>query len=163
MIVVADTSPLNYFLRLGRVNLLHVIYGRVLVPTAVLEELRHPSAPPEVRLWASQPPEWLETVEASQLDPTFLPKLGAGEREAISLALLMQADILLIDEFLGRQEAEALHIAVAGTLAVLLRASLLGHLDFPSVLQDLRQLGFRVSRTVENDLLALYEQTKRRL
>ena len=36
MIVVADTSPLNYLIRLGHPDVLHKIYGRVLVPHAVL-------------------------------------------------------------------------------------------------------------------------------
>jgi predicted nucleic acid-binding protein len=42
MIVVADTSPLNYLIRLGHPNVLHKIYGRVLVPHAVLIEMQHP-------------------------------------------------------------------------------------------------------------------------
>jgi len=40
MIVVADTSPLNYLIRLGRPYVLREIYGRVLVPRAVLVEMQ---------------------------------------------------------------------------------------------------------------------------
>jgi predicted nucleic acid-binding protein len=46
MIVVADTSPLNYLIRLGRPEVLQAIFGRVLVPRAVLVEMQHPEAPP---------------------------------------------------------------------------------------------------------------------
>jgi len=60
MIVIADTSPLHYLIRLGHADLLREIYGRVLVPPAVLMERKHPEAPPEVRAWACQPPAWLE-------------------------------------------------------------------------------------------------------
>ena len=49
MIVAADTSPLNYLIRLGRPDVLREIYGRVLVPHAVLMEMQHPEAPAEVR------------------------------------------------------------------------------------------------------------------
>jgi predicted nucleic acid-binding protein len=42
MIVVADTSPLNYLIRLDHADVLPEIYGRVLVPQAVLDELQHP-------------------------------------------------------------------------------------------------------------------------
>jgi len=101
MIVVADTSPLNYLIRLGRPDVLRDIYGRVLVPRAVLIEMQHPEAPPEVSAWASAPPAWLEAMQVQQLDASLAAELGAGEREAISLALEVQADVLLIDERAG--------------------------------------------------------------
>jgi predicted nucleic acid-binding protein len=62
VIVIADTSPLNYLIRLGHSDLLREIYGRVLIPPAVLTEMKHPEAPLEVRVWALQPPAWLETT-----------------------------------------------------------------------------------------------------
>ncbi len=161
MIVVADTSPLNYLIRLDHPDLLHTIYGRVLVPQAVLIELKHPESPAEVRAWASAPPAWLETVQVRQVDATLAVDLGAGEREAISLAIEVQADVLLIDERLGLREAEARHIEVAGTLAVLLQASLLGYLNFPEVVKQLRRIGFRVSETMEASMLARHEQAKK--
>lgn len=162
MIVVADTSPLNYLIRLGHPDVLQEIYSRVLVPHAVLTEMQHPDAPPEVRAWASAPPAWLEHKQVQQLDGTLASELGAGEREAISLALEVAADVLLIDERAGRQQAEARHIEVAGTLAVLLQASLRGYFDFPEVLKQLRQYGFRVARAVEATMLAQYEQSRER-
>lgn len=47
------------------------------------------------------------------LDESLAIGLGAGEREAISLALELHADVLLIDGFLGRQQAEARHILLS--------------------------------------------------
>lgn len=161
MIVIADTSPLNYLIRLGYSDLLREFYGRVLVPPAVLIEMKHAEAPPEVRAWACQPPSWLEEIEAQQIDTSIPVELGAGEREAISLALEVQADLLLIDERAGRKEAEARHIPVAGTLAVLLQASLRGYVDFPQALKQLHQYGFRTSRPVETSVMARYEQFKK--
>jgi predicted nucleic acid-binding protein len=157
MIVVADTSPLNYLIRLGYVDLLRDIYARVVVPRAVLIEMQQPEAPEEVRAWAAAPPPWVERFQVLHLDQTLARELGAGEREAISLAIEVRADILLIDERAGRQEALARNIEVVGTLAVLLNASLLGHFEFPAVLANLRQLGFRVSGTVESLMLERYK------
>jgi predicted nucleic acid-binding protein len=156
MIVVADTSPLNYLIRLGHPEVLHKIYGRVLVPHAVVIEMQHPEAPTEVRSWASAPPPWLEERQVGQVDETLSAELGAGEREAITLALEVRADVLLIDERAGRKEAEERHIEVAGTLAVLLQASLRGYFDFPEAMKQLRQYGFRASRPVEALMLARY-------
>lgn len=45
MIVVADASPLNYLIQIESVNVLHALFGRVLVPVAVMEELRHAHTP----------------------------------------------------------------------------------------------------------------------
>jgi predicted nucleic acid-binding protein len=161
MIVVADTSPLNYLIRLGHPDVLREIYGRVLVPRAVLVEMQHPEAPPEVRAWASAPPAWLEAMQVRQLDASLAAELGDGEREAISLALEVHADVLLIDERAGRREAEARHIEVAGTLAVLLQASLRGYFDLPEAMKQLRQYGFRASGPIEAMMLARYEQAKK--
>lgn len=161
MIVVADTSPLNYLILLQEAEILAEIYGRVFVPTAVITELRHPEAPKAVHAWASSPPSWLQVVKPGTIDVTLAPELGAGEREAISLALQLGADVLLIDELAGRRAAEARHLQVAGTLAVLLRAGLQGLLDFPQVLQEIQGLGFRVSRDVEARMLASYTQKRK--
>jgi predicted nucleic acid-binding protein len=161
MIVVADTSPLNYLICLGKTDVLREIYDRILVPNAVLIEMQHPDAPPGVRAWASAPPAWLEARRVGQVDGSLAAELGLGEREAISLALEVKADVLLIDERVGRQEAEARQIEVAGTLAVLLQASLRGHFDFPEALEQLRRLGFRVSRPLEEAMLDKYERARR--
>jgi predicted nucleic acid-binding protein len=161
VIVVADTSPLNYLLLLGHAELLPSLFGRVLVPDAVLSELQHPDAPPEVSAWAAAPPAWLERTPVETLDASLAAELGRGEREAISLALERHADVLLIDELAGRREAMTRHLTVAGTLAVLLQAALLGQFDFPSEIKRLRQLGFHVSRSLEADMLARYDQVRR--
>jgi predicted nucleic acid-binding protein len=146
---------------LGHSDVLKEISGRVLVPPAVLVEMLHPEAPHEVRAWASAPPAWLEQRPARQLDPSLAAKLGAGEREAISLAIEVQADVLLIDDRAGRKEAEERHLEVAGTLAVLLQASLRGHFDFSEILKQLRSLEFRSSSSMEREMLARYERARK--
>lgn len=162
MIVVADTSPLNYLILLGHADLLRDIYGHVLVPSAVLVEMQHAEAPPAVRTWATAPPAWLDRRQVENLDTTLSLALGPGEREAISLALEVHADVLLIDERAGRTEAEARHLEVAGTLAVLLEASIRGHLNLPEKIAHLRRHGFRLSSGVERAMLDRYERLKPR-
>jgi len=41
MIVVADTSPVNYLVLIDEIDLLPIIFGKVLIPEAVMEELQH--------------------------------------------------------------------------------------------------------------------------
>ncbi|MGI8772117.1 MAG: hypothetical protein ACR2JE_11855 [Acidobacteriaceae bacterium] len=102
MIVVADTSPLNYLIRLRQLEILRDLFGRVIAPNAVISELLHSSAPAEVRAWATHPPAWLVVCSPQHIDPTLGSELGPGEREAISLAMEHRADVLLIDDRAGR-------------------------------------------------------------
>jgi predicted nucleic acid-binding protein len=114
-----------------------------------------------VRTWSKTPPAWLEIRQVENLDPSLPTELGAGEREAISLALAIHSDLLLIDERAGREQAEARHLEVAGTLAVLLRAAIIGLLDFPATLDEIRRLGFRVSPDIQAAMLAKFYQTRK--
>ena len=43
--VVADTGPLNYLVQINAVDLLPKLFGRIIVPAAVHDELRHPRTP----------------------------------------------------------------------------------------------------------------------
>jgi predicted nucleic acid-binding protein len=47
--VVADTSPLNYLILIDHINLLPQLYGRVLIPESVLQELSAIETPQIVR------------------------------------------------------------------------------------------------------------------
>ena len=60
MIVVADTSPLNYLALLGHIEILPKIYAEVVVPQTVLDELQDGDAPAEVRALFSALPAWLK-------------------------------------------------------------------------------------------------------
>jgi len=157
MLAVFDTSPLNYLIQLDKAGLLPQIYGRVLAPTAVMDELSHPQAPPAVRAWALSPPAWLEKFGVS-VDPTLSRALGPGEREAISLASAVSADILIVDDFKARTAASTRGIRIAGTIAVLREASRRGHVSLTESVDRLRLLGFRISPTIVADALAEYEQ-----
>jgi predicted nucleic acid-binding protein len=150
MVVVADTSPITYLVLIGHIDLLPRLYVRILIPPAVLEELEHPSAPQPVRDWASQTPPWLE-VRSPERAVAF-PHLDLGESQAIALATEMRAEVLLIDEQAGRQEAARHGLRVAGTLAVLDEADQAGLIDFEEAIARLRQTSFRVSQAVLADI-----------
>jgi predicted nucleic acid-binding protein len=114
VIVVSNSSPLIAFERLGTGELRAKLFGKVHIPLAVREE-----AFKDVVL-----PTWLEERSLSQpLSAEILRwRLGSGEREAIALALELQADLLLMDELPGRRAALSLGLKVTGTFGVLLRA-----------------------------------------
>lgn len=150
-VVVADTTPLNYLILIGRTEILGRIFGEVLVPQAVMEELRHPKAPPEVVRWLRETPPWLTVVPVRQLDVTI--QLGKGENEAISLAIERSARIVLMDERLGRAAAQARGLLPIGTLNLIDLADEMRLLDSLSALHDLARTNFRA----DQELLGRFE------
>jgi predicted nucleic acid-binding protein len=145
MIVVADTSPLNYLVLIDQIRLLPALYQRVLIPEAVLTELRRPCAPKLVGLWIATPPPWLEICAVHGVPDESLLTLDPGERDAILLALERGVGVVLMDEAEGRREAERHNVRVAGTLAVLEQGAQRGLIDLPAVIDRLRQTNFRLS------------------
>jgi predicted nucleic acid-binding protein len=145
MIVVADTSPLNYLVLIDEVELLPVLFGRVLVPQAVFHELEHPKTPAKVRQWLTHLPEWLEVRTVVSIASPALMALDVGEREAIQLALELGIGTVLLDEADGRQEAENLRLEVRGTLGILERGAKLGRTNFRAALSKLEHSNFRIS------------------
>lgn len=148
MIIVADTGPLNYLVLIGAVDVLDPLYSHVLVPKTVSNELTSVGAPTVVQTWIAQVPRWLEVRPDPPSDPT-LHFLGPGERAALSLAELLGAGTLLIDDWNGRMEAERRRLHITGTLGVLADAHLAGLLNFEEALARLRATNFRLSGEVE--------------
>src|ERR1044071_3814670 len=146
MVVIADTSPIHYLVLIGKIQLLPKLYGRILVPPAVLAELRHTSAPEMVREWVTDPPAWMEIRQPTHEVPG--DTLDRGEAEAISLAQELGADVLLIDDWAGRREATRRGLHVAGTVAVLDQPDRAGLADFADAVARLHQTPFRLSDAV---------------
>ncbi len=80
MIVVADTSPINYLLLIQEIDVLPKMYGRVVIPRAVQHELQQPVAPGVVRTWIKAAPSWLEIRTPRDTPDASLAKLDPGER-----------------------------------------------------------------------------------
>ena len=145
MVVVADTSPLNYLLLIGEQNILHALYGSVIVPTQVAEELRRDRAPELVRSWAKHLPAWVEVKSAETSD---FPRLDAGEAAALWLALQERASFLLADDMRARLAAEDAGLVSIGTIGILGAAHNSGLIDFDTAVERLRKTSFRIGDEV---------------
>ena len=156
MIVVADTSPLNYLILIGHADVLAALFERVLVPQAVLDELSSPRTPAGVIAWMSSPPSWLKVQARREGLFGIDPSLDAGEREAISLALELRASALM-DEISGRREAKRHGLEVVGTLGILERAHALKMLDLRDALGKLQKTSFYLSsQLIEDSIRRVY-------
>lgn len=151
MVVVADTTPVNYLILIGQIELLARLYKHILMPPAVIAELRHPLAPEPVRAWVGNPPLWLEVLGSE--GNLALSQLDLGESEAIALAIEVHAEVLLMDDQAGRQEAVRRGLKVAGTLSVLDEAGQAGFVDFDHAVVELRKTTFRLSPSVLREIV----------
>src|SRR5947207_4683429 len=104
-IVVSDSTPLPYLVLIKKVDVLHELYGRVVVPQMVFRELQHERTPESIMNWITAHPAWLEIRRTPAGSDPGLKVLGAGEWQAIRLAMELNADLLLMDDKAGRQEA----------------------------------------------------------
>lgn len=150
MIVVADTGPISYLVRIRDVRVLPILYGRVAIPAAVYKELRHREAPAVVQHWAAHPPDWLEIRDPKmRADIELLSaNLDSGERDAILLAQEIGARELIIDDRAGRREAQRRNLHFVGTLGVLRLAADRKLLSFKDAVERLRATNFHVSQSV---------------
>lgn len=156
MIVVADTSPINYLVQLEYAELLQAIYGEVSIPSAVIQELGHPGAPTIVRMWAERIPRWMNVSDPKKIVEFERKDLDLGEQHAISLALEISAGLLLADDQAARMEAARFKLETTGTLGVLLAASRRGLVDGHAALARLtRETSFYVSDSVRDVYLNL--------
>ena len=108
MIVVSDTSPVLNLARIGRLQLLALLYYQVLIPPAVYDELTvsESDLPPAIDL-AAEPWLMVATANDQKRVQELRKDLDRGEAEAIVLAIERRADLLLVDERRGRRLAKS--------------------------------------------------------
>ncbi len=148
MLVVSNSSPIIALERIGRLDLLRAVFPELIVPPAVAEEIGR----------TALPHSWL-AVRALGKGPdsrTISGGLGAGEREAISLALELGHVRVLLDDQAARRVARELGLPVVGTLGTLLAAKRKGLMRaIRPDLEKLRAAGFFMSTELFRRLLRL--------
>ncbi len=153
-LIVADTSPINYLILIGHIDILEQLFEKVFMPAAVRNELADKEAPSAVREWIAAPPAWLEIRSvATDTGDVAMQRLNEGEQEAITLAVSLKADLLLIDERQGATVARGKGLAVTGTIGVLDLAAKRGLLDLREAFDRLKQTSFRYPAEIIENLL----------
>lgn len=125
MIVVSDTTPLITLMKAGQLQILHDLFGRILIPETVFHELTSNIAyDTEAELIRNS--TFIEIVTVKNTDYVALLQratgLDRGESEAIVYADENKADILLMDEEAGRRVARNMNLPIAGSIGILIKA-----------------------------------------
>ena len=125
MIVVSDTTPLISLLKINRIDLLEKLFGDVLIPQAVFDEL---TADERFQLEANRirQTKFIMVKPVNNPESTNILKratgLDQGESEAIVLTDELKADLLLMDEAKGRNVSAQMGLRIMGTIGILMAA-----------------------------------------
>jgi len=160
-VIVSDTSPIGYLVLIGLDSLLQQLYGHVLIPQAVANELQRSRTPHAVQEWMNSPPSWIEIIPSSSAVQThsISASLDPGEREVLQLALNFCADLILMDERAGVEEARRIGLAATGTLGILARCAERGWIKLKPALEMLQNTNFRVNPRLIEQMLAAEKDT----
>ena len=158
-LVISNTSPLFYLYQLGHLELLRKLYRRIVVPKAVVDELK------AGRVQGEEVPyiidyDWIEvrSVHVPKLI-RLITDLGAGEAQVLALALEEPNSLVILDDYLAREVAGLQNLRVTGTAGVILKAKQEGHIPAVAPLLDkLSQLDFRLSDAVKARILKLAQE-----
>jgi hypothetical protein len=156
MIVVSNTSPLSAFLHINRLDILQNAFGTILIPEAVLFELqKEQKFTHDIQTLLTT--EFIKVLKVKNRNahPHLSTILDPGETEAIQLAIEQEADLILMDEKEGRNEANKIGIKVMGVLGVLAFAKKKGYISEvkPLLSQITKQANFWVAPSLIDDFL----------
>jgi predicted nucleic acid-binding protein len=148
MSIVCNASLLINLSRIGKLDLLHDLYNELLIPEGVWQEVVVEGAGQAgAELIGSA--VWIkkQAVKNRELVQALQQELDAGESEAVALSLEMGAELLLMDEHLGREVARHFGLRYSGLIGILIEAKHKGLISAIKPFLDLLRnvAGFRVS------------------
>ncbi len=148
-IVIADAGPLIALAGIDALGIFRSLFGQVTVPDAVAGECTAKAGADAERIAVALADGWLlrrvPGPEAPKLPLT--PSLGAGESEAIVLAMAEPKDRLLImDDRLARRYALRRGLSVIGTVRLLDLAEARGLVESAAqCIEAMAANGYRIS------------------
>ena len=151
-IIVSDTSCIGYLIQINLLHLLQTLYGEIIIPGAVNDEILQLENEGHI-LSEFKNADWIKIYSTHNLSNVskYENILDRGELEAISIAIELEADLLIIDEKLGRIVAKTIGFDITGLVGILITAknkNLI--LSVKKALDELILLGCRISNTLYN-------------
>lgn len=154
--IVSNSTPLIALARIKRFQFLRELFSEINIPFAVYEEVVS-SGRGRAGVSEVENAQWIihHQVKNSDLVAFLRISLDAGEAEAIALAKEINADLLLLDDYDGRNIAGSIGINFIGTIGLLLRYYKGHPVDFKEALDELLAQGFRLSKTEYRKILEM--------
>lgn len=156
--VVSNTTPIIALLKIGKLDLLKDWYQEIYIPQEVFNEIEAGSNKPYYQHLLAF--DWIKIVQIQNTNSVqYFLDLDRGEAEAIILATELEADLILLDEVLGRYHAKHAGLKVTGTIGILVKAKNLGRIsEIKPLLYDLRAKGVWLSQTLVDSILHMVKE-----
>ncbi len=151
--IVSNTTPLISLLKLARLDILKDLYGEISIPTAVYNEIeagKHKSYYKDLSKVS-----WIKIIQIKDEQAVkYFLDLDSGEAEAIVLATEINADLIILDEKLGRFHAKHADLTITGTIGVLIKAKKQGLIkELKPLLNELTNKDVWLSEKLINEIL----------
>jgi predicted nucleic acid-binding protein len=151
---VINASPLIFFSRSGRLDLLRAFANEVWVPEPVAKEILQRGSQ-DITASTIEHTAWLDIRPAPPLPQRGLEwRLGAGESDVLALAVEHPGTEVIIDDLTRRKCAACLNIPLRGTLGIVLVAKCRGQIpQARPVIESMMSAGLYLSRRVLDEAL----------
>lgn len=123
--VIVNTTPLIALADIGHLDLLQKLYGEIIVPQAVANEIM---SEPTKTMVAASPWIKVQRISDESQKKYFRSRLHAGEVEVMILADELNADLLVLDDNAAKKTAKFMGYKVTGTFGLLTKAKAKGYI-----------------------------------
>lgn len=151
--VVSNTTPIISLLKLNQLDLLKQLYKQIYIPTAVFNEIE---AGKDKEFYKDLSTiNWINIIEIKdKISVKYFLDLDSGEAEAIVLATELKADLIIIDEKLGRFHAKHANLKVTGTIGILLKSKAVGLIEnLKPLLIELTEKNVWINEKLKREIL----------
>lgn len=151
--IISNTTPIITLLSISKLDILKDIYGKIIIPQAVYNEIEEGKN--KAFYTDLSKIEWIEIKQIKDREPLkYIYDLDKGEAEVIVLANELKADLVIIDEKLGREYANHFNLKLTGTIGILLKAKEQGLTEnIKPLLKTMKANGIWLSQKFINQIL----------
>lgn len=163
-LVIANSTPLIALAKINRLDFLKEVYSQIVIPKAVYEEVAISGKGKKGSVEITKA-KWIkvEEVREEKFKKFLQLELGKGEAEVIALAYEANADLVIIDENIGRGIARMFGLKVSGTIGTIIEAQKKGLLNnVQEVLDELINVDVWIGEDLYEEALRLSEELERR-
>ncbi len=144
--IISNTTPIISLLKVDKLNLLKELYAKIIVPKAVYLEIEDGKEKPYYHDLTQI--DWIEIIEiGNPVSRDYFLDLDEGEAEVLILAKELNADLVIMDEIIGRRYSKQLGFNLTGTIGILLKAKEKGLIEsMKDLLTELTKKGTWLSQ-----------------